>query len=170
MTHEQRIVAGGAASGVLVMLAALLSLSMWMNGPASGADVGERLAYASRWIALAAAPLFLVITSMTKERFKSAAIDPTTRSESTEMIIDGRVVDNTVQQFVLFIAAGLAVAAGSPGADLSIVGAAAMIFVFMRLAFWIGYRINPLYRAFGMAGTSYLNLALFCYAAWLAWS
>jgi hypothetical protein len=40
----------------------------------------------------------------------------------------------------------------------------------MRFAFWAGYRRDPLYRAFGMAGTSYLTLALLCYAAWLAWT
>ena len=30
----------------------------------------------------------------------------------------------------------------------------------MRFAFWIGYRIDPLYRAFGFAATMWLNLLL----------
>jgi len=43
------------------------------------------------------------------------------------------------------------------------------MFIVLRLAFWIGYRIKPVYRAAGFAGTFYLNVALFAYALWLAW-
>jgi hypothetical protein len=35
-----------------------------------------------------------------------------------------------------------------------------MTFVFMRIIFWIGYRINPLYRAPGFSSTAYLNLGM----------
>jgi len=37
---------------------------------------------------------------------------------------------------------------------------------FFGIAFWIGYRIHPLYRAFGMAGTGYLNLGILAFAIW----
>ncbi len=85
------------------------------------------------------------------------------------MIINGRVADNTLQQFALFVAASLAVEAGGFGDELSIVASGAIIFVIARVAFWIGYRIDPLYRAAGMAATSYLNVLLFGIAAWMAW-
>jgi uncharacterized membrane protein YecN with MAPEG domain len=52
---------------------------------------------------------------------------------------------------------------------LWIVAAAAVVFVVARVAFWIGYRIHPLYRAAGMAATSYLCVLLFGLAAWFAW-
>jgi len=45
----------------------------------------------------------------------------------------------------------------------------AIVFVIARMAFWIGYRIRPLYRAAGFASTFYLNVILFGYAVWLAW-
>src|SRR5215469_7927028 len=32
--------------------------------------------------------------------------------------------------------------------------------------FWIGYRIHPLYRAFGMGATAYLNVGLLAFAIW----
>lgn len=169
MKKEQKIVAVGAASGITVMLAALIALSMWMPGVPIEGDAGERIGYAARWNALAAAPLFLSLVAVGNARFKSDAIDPTAGKESLAMIITGRVVDNTVQQYALLVAATFAVAAAARGHGLAVVAAAAVIFVFMRFAFWIGYRMDPLYRAFGMAGTSYLNLALFCYATWLAW-
>ena len=49
---------------------------------------------------------------------------------------------------------------------MPIVAVAASVFVFARIAFWIGYRIDPLYRAFGMAATLYLNLGLLGFSLW----
>ena len=41
-------------------------------------------------------------------------------------------------------------------------------FIVARMAFWIGYRIHPLYRAFGMGATGYLNVGLLAFALWKA--
>jgi hypothetical protein len=43
---------------------------------------------------------------------------------------------------------------------MQLIGAATIVFVVARLAFWIGYRVDPLYRAFGFAATAYLNMGL----------
>ena len=169
MTRDQKKVAAGAASGVFTMLAALLALSGIIAGLAADAAAGERLAYAARWIAAAALPLALAIASVGNGRFNSEAIDPTAGKESPTMIVNGRMVDNTVQQYLLFAAASLAVAAGARGDQLGVVAAGAIIFIVARLIFWIGYRIRPVYRAAGFASTFYLNLVLFAYALWLAW-
>jgi len=32
-----------------------------------------------------------------------------------------------------------------------------------RAVFWVGYRINPLYRAPGMAATAYMNFGMILY-------
>ena len=85
------------------------------------------------------------------------------------MVVNGRVVDNTVQQYLLFAAASLAVAASARGDQLGTVAAGAIVFVIARLVFWTGYRIRPVYRAAGFASTFYLNLVMFGYALWLAW-
>ena len=53
---------------------------------------------------------------------------------------------------------------------MQLVAAAAIVFVVARLVFWIGYRIDPLYRAPGFAATAYLNLGLLGGALWLALS
>lgn len=169
MNREQKIVAVGAASGVTAMLAALVALSRWMVGLSIAADAGERLAFAAKWDALAAAPLFLAIIAVGNARATSEAIDPLAGKESRAMIVNGRVADNNLQQYVLFVAATLAVAACARGDELRIVSGAALIFVVSRFAFWIGYRIDPLYRAFGFASTAYLNLILFGTAIWMAW-
>ena len=169
MRREQKIVIAGALTGIVVMVAALVLLPGFMAALPINADAGERLAYAARWNALAALPLFVVIVSIGNARFTSEAIDPTAGKESRTMIIDGRVTDNTVQQYLLFVAATFAVAASARGDEVGVIAAAALIFVVMRLAFWIGYRVNPLYRAFGMSSIAYLNLILFGIAAWMAW-
>lgn len=169
MRKEQKIVAIGASSGIAMMLVSMWVLAGWMPALADTADAGERLAFAAKWIAVAAAPLFFAIMAIGNGRFKSDAIDPTAGKESREMIINGRVADNTLEQFALFASAALAVAASAFGDELWIVAAGAAVFVVARIAFWIGYRIHPLYRAAGMAATSYLNVLLLGAAIWLAW-
>lgn len=170
MDKAQKLVAIGAGTGVAVMVGALVGLSNIMPRLAFGADAGERLAFAVKWIALAAAPLFMTIMAIGNARFKSEAIDPTVHREDRSMIINGRVAENTLQQFALFSAALLAVAATSDGSQLSLVSSAALVFVIARLAFWIGYRIDPLYRAAGFSATAYLNVILFGIALWRAWT
>lgn len=169
MTKDQKAVAVGASSGIATMVVTLLALSNLLPGIAADATAGERLAYAFQWIALAALPLALAIASVGNARFSSEAINPMAGKESPETAINCRVVDNTVQQYLLFGAATLAVAAGSRGDQLGVVAAAAITFVIARLIFWIGYRVKPVYRAAGFASTFYLNIGLFGYALWLAW-
>ena len=151
------------------MLVALGALSAIMAGISPDATAGERIAYAARWIALGALPLAMMIASVGNERFGSDAIDPTAGKESQAMIVNGRVCDNTLQQYLLFVVASLALAASLGGDRLGVIAAAAIVFVIARFVFWIGYRIRPIYRAPGFSSTFYLNVVLFGYAAWAAW-
>ena len=169
MTRDQKVVAIGAASGVAGMLLAMWVLTTkLLPVPVGMESVGDRLAYALRWEALAALPLFLMIVAIGNARALGPAIDPTLGAEDRRMIINGRVADNTTQQFLLFLAGSLGVAASVPPGWLQVTGAAAIVFVVARLVFWIGYRIHPLYRAPGFAATMYLNLGLLVAAIWLA--
>jgi hypothetical protein len=147
----------------------LLSTRM-LPTPAGMTQAGERLAHALRWDAFAALPLVAMIGAVGNARAMSAAIDPTLGLESQATIVDGRVADNTTQQYLLFLAGSLGLAASLAPAHMAVIGAAAIVFVAARLAFWIGYRIDPLYRAFGFAATMYLNLGLLACALWLALS
>jgi uncharacterized MAPEG superfamily protein len=169
MTNDQKAVAIGASGGIATMVVTLVALSSLLPGMSADATAGQRLAFAVQWIALAALPLALAIGSVGNARFSSEAINPLAGKESPETAINCRVVDNNVQQYLLFGAATLAVASGSRGDQLGVVAAAAIVFVIARLVFWIGYRIRPVYRAAGFASTFYLNLGLFGYALWLTW-
>lgn len=167
MTRDQKIVAIGALSGVLSMGLAVWFLHRALATPSGLTSVGDRLGYALRWDAVAAVPLFLMIGTVGNARALSKAIDPTLGAESPSMIVDGRVADNTTQQFLLFLAGSLGLAASLPAERMTLIAAAAIWFVAARLAFWIGYRIHPLYRAFGFAGSACLNLGLIAAALWL---
>ena len=167
MTVDQRKVLIGAVSGI-----ASMALAMWLLTSvlpqASAPTAGDRLAYAATANAFAGVVLFAMLAAVGNSRFLSEAIDPTLGKESQGMIVDGRVADNSTQQFLIFCAATFGLAANISEDDLHAVAAAAIVFVVARLAFWVGYRIHPLYRAFGFAATAYLNAGLLVAAMWLA--
>lgn len=169
MTRDQRIVLAGAASGILFMGLSVWALQRLLPAPlAVGPE--DQIAYALKWDALAAVPFFLMLVTVGNARFFSEAIDPTLHKEDANTIVDGRVADNTTQQLLLFVVGSLALSVNLSANHLPIIGTAAITFAFMRTAFWIGYRIHPLYRAFGFAGTAYLNFGLLGAALWLSLS
>ena len=167
MTADQKAVGIGAASGVAAMLGMLWLLYPVMPVPSGSGQVAVRLAYAAQWNALAVLPLVAMFAAIGNARALGEAIDPTLGKESASMVINGRVAANTLEQTVLFMAGSLALAASVSDGQVRIVAAAAITFAVMRIAFWIGYRIVPLYRAFGMSSTAYLAVALGVYALWL---
>jgi hypothetical protein len=71
-----------------------------------------------------------------------------------------------LQQFILFLVGTLALSVSLAGPQMRAIPAVTLVFVVARIAFWIGYRIHPLYRAFGMAATAYLNIGLLGAALW----
>ena len=104
-----------------------------------------------------------MLATVGNSRFLSDAIDPLRNAESRSMDINGRVADNTLQQNFVFAIASLALAIVVPLNYLQVVWACAIVFVVARCAFWLGYRIDPLYRAPGMSATAYLNLGIILY-------
>src|SRR5215510_8268987 len=114
MRPEQKIVAVGAASGVVLMLVSVWVLTSLLPQPAITDTVAERLAYALKANMFAVVPLFVMIITIANSRFLSDAIDPTRRAENRSMEIDGRVADNTLQQNFVFAVASLALSTTVP--------------------------------------------------------
>lgn len=163
MKAEQKVVAMGAASGILLMALSVWLLTQVLPSPQIADSVGDRMAYALRANVVALLPLFVMIITIANSRFLSDAIDPTRHAESRNMEIDGRVADNTLQQNFVFVTASLAMSTLVSIANLQVVWACAIVFVVARCGFWFGYRLNPLYRAPGMSATAYMNLGLILY-------
>jgi hypothetical protein len=163
VSREQKIVAAGAISGVVTMV--LVTWLLYASLPSSTVDP---LIYALRWLPLAALPLLAMVVAVGNARALGPAIDPTAGAEDPAMRINIRVLDNTLQQLVLFVVGSLGLAASLGPDEVKVLGAAAIVFVLARVAFWIGYRIDPLYRAAGFAATAYLNIGLIAAALWFA--
>lgn len=163
MKTEQKIVAVGAASGVVAMALSVWVLTNLLPTPVIADTLGERLAYALRANIVAVVPLFIMLITVANSRFLSEAIDPTRHAENWSMQIDGRVADNTLQQNFVFAVASLALSTIVPLHHLQVVWACAIVFVAARAVFWLGYRLNPLYRAPGMSATAYMNLGMILY-------
>jgi hypothetical protein len=165
---EQKIVAIGAAGGILAMIIAVWLLTRALPAPRIPDEPGARLAYALKANVFALVPFFIMLIVIGNKRFLSDAIDPTRNAESAAMSIDGRVADNTLQQQLVFAVASLALSTIVPLGYLQLVWACAIWFVVARCLFWLGYRLHPLYRAPGMSGTAYLNLFIILYVLYRA--
>jgi hypothetical protein len=166
MTPDQKTVAIGAGSGVLAMIAAIAGISQIWADTSALTDIASRLGYALKANAFAAIPLMVGTITVGNNRFLSEAIDPTLHKEDQATLINGRVLDNTLQQYVLFVIATMALSVSLAPAHIKVIAAATIVFIVTRFAFWIGYRIHPLYRAFGMASTMYLNIGMLAWAGW----
>ena len=166
MTKDQRTVAIGAVSGIASMILLVWLLSSLIEPARIPDTTADRMAYAAHWLVIPALLLFAMLAAVGNERFLSEAIDPTLGKESHPMVIDGRVADNTLQQFVVFTVGLLALSISLPKGSLSVIPAATITFVIARLVFWFGYRVHPLYRAPGFSSTAYLNLGILIASIW----
>jgi hypothetical protein len=166
MKSEQKIVAVGAASGIAAMALSVWGLTSVLPTPQITDTLADRLAYALQANIVAVLPLFIMFITIGNSRFLSEAIDPTRRAESRSMEIDGRVADNTLQQNFVFVIASLALSTVVPLHYLQVVWACALVFIVARAVFWLGYRLDPLYRAPGMSATAYMNLGMLLYLIW----
>jgi hypothetical protein len=166
MRKEQKIVAAGAASGVATMALGVWILTAALPVPLVDDTLAERLAYALSANVFALLPFFVMLVTVGNARFRSDAIDPTRHAESRSLEIDGRVADNTLQQNFVFAVVSLALSTIVAAHHLQVVWACTIVFVIARCVFWVGYRMDPLYRAPGMAATAYLNLGMILFVVY----
>lgn len=163
MNHPQKVVAAGAASGILSMALSVWALTCFLTPPVIVDTIGDRLAYALGANVFAIIPFFIMLIAVGNARFLSDAIDPTQHKENMKIEIDGRVADNTLQQNFVFFVATMALSTVVSLQYLQVIWALAIVYVIARCVFWAGYRLHPLYRAPGMAATSYLNVGVIVY-------
>ena len=128
--------------------------------------VAERIGYALQGLAFAVLPFLAMVVNIGDSRALSEAVDPTLGEEGRAIDFDRRVAPNTLERFALFAAGLLALVPNLTAGQMRIVPAAVIVFVVARVAFWIGYRVHPLYRAAGMGATVYLNIGLLGFAIW----
>ncbi len=151
-----------SASLALIGLAAA-ALMWWLLGgaitePRGASSMAVRLGHAFASLLPAVLVLAAMIGAQMLMRFASAAFDPLSGRESRLLLVNQRVITNTVEQLAVFAPSLLAWAAGAEARAMPWVISLGIVFGAARLAFWIGYLIDPLARAFGMAPTAVASL------------
>lgn len=160
MNTEQKTVAVGAGSGVVLMVVSVTALYHVLP-PISGVTTPlDAVIFTLRMNVLALLPFFVGLVVIGNGRFFSDAINPLRHAEDAKMEVNGRVVDNTLQQQFVFFIGTLALSTFLTGETIKLIVALTMVYILARIVFWIGYRMHPLYRAPGMAATSYMNLGI----------
>ena len=102
------------------------------------------------------------VEAIAHERLVTPAIDPLAGFETHRMRVNFRYLSNTVEQFIVFAAGLLALAAYVPPRMLVIV---TIVWIAARWAFWIGYHFSPLLRGIGAPGMLQSMIVLL-YVAW----
>lgn len=133
-----------AVAGSLPVALALWYAVRWLLPPIAA----DPLPFALK---LGAAAIFLTllpaIEAVAHERLMSPAIDPLAGRDSSRLVVNQRVVQNTREQAAVFLPGLILLALYIT--DLRVTAASAILWVLGRWAFWIGYQIGPMWRGLG---------------------
>ena len=149
------------AAGVALLLGGAAVAAAWLWLPPrwvavpAGADVGERLGYALR----VDLPVFLwllgCVQAVSTGRYRSDADIRGSASSppSPKIAVRAAVLQNSLEQTVVFVGAQLALASLLAGDELVLLPVLTGVWLVGRIAFAIGYARDPIGRAFGMVLT-----------------
>lgn len=165
--QQQQIVFRGVISAFIFSLTFVLIGYYVIALPLPPFNTAEsRLIFALRCQIFPLLMLFAGIVAVGNGRFSSAAINPLANAESEAMRIHLRYLSNTLEQFVLFFVGSLILSTFLDAYSIKLIPILATLFVFGRIAFWIGYLKDPLDRAFGQGVTLYPTIAVLIYDAY----
>jgi len=159
---------GLSACGLIGGLLIWLALARMVPANAAAPTVADRMAVGAAALLPAAAALAAMTVVQIVTRFATGTFDPTAGRDGRLLIVNQRVIANTVEQMLCFVPTVLALSAAVAPARMPLVVAGALTFALARLVFWAGYLAAPLLRAPGMAATGAANLVTLVCAVW-AW-
>jgi hypothetical protein len=168
--HRKQLMAiAGALLGSLVVALTLEQASNLFAFAVLPADeLPSRLAFALKWMLLPGACLLVGVMVAGRRGFIADAIDGTRTPTSHSLEINLRYNLNTLEQTVLACIAWASLATDLPLSHLVVIPAMATLFAMGRVAFWVGYLIYPVGRAFGMVLTALPTVASYLWLAWHA--
>jgi hypothetical protein len=153
----------GAITAALVLIdAAHLFPYAWLPTDEEPA----RLLFALKWLLVPGICLLVGVHGAARRGFFAEALDGTRTPASHSLEINLRYNQNTLEQLVLAAIAWIGLAIVAPIAQLMLIPAMATLFGIGRIAFWVGYLITPIDRAFGMVLTALPTLGTLL---WLVW-
>jgi hypothetical protein len=155
------------AVGTVTWLAALLiGLKVWPAGPTL-ATSADRLAYAAQLLVGVAVIVLLMVSACFRVFDTAAAEDPFANAESNAWRVHQRVLQNTVEQSLIFVPALLALAVRVDAAHTHVLPLLTVLWCGGRILFWLGYRISPILRGPGFEWTLYSSVAAL---GWFVWT
>jgi MAPEG family len=168
LTDKQKGVIRGVIPAVILTIVALVGGSLVLPFSVLPIDEpGARLAWTLQWALLPMLALIVSVARVGNQRFYSAEdIDGSGLTEGTRQVrILRAVLQNTLEQAALAVAAYLIWAASMPLRWLGAIPAAALLFVTGRVLFSLGYDRGAPGRATGFALTMYPTAAMLATAA-----
>lgn len=158
--------AGMAAIAASLPVALLLWLAIaYLMPPLTGMDsLGDRMLLTLKCCCLAV--LFCLVTgveAVAHERLFSPAFDPLAGFETRRLRVNQRYLQNTTEQFLVFVAGLFGLAAYSPdGSAMRAVLATTTVWIMARFAFWVGYHRGAAMRGLGAPGMA-LSMVVLLY-------
>jgi hypothetical protein len=161
LATRQRYIARGGWLAIPGTLAAA-AIGYVSLPPPDGVETGvARVLLTLRWLPVALLPYAATCLHIMRARFNEGSHDPLDGSESEQLRIHCRAMQNTLEQLVWFAVCLLAVAAQIGPPQMKLVPVACVLFAVARFAYWRGYlRSGTLGRAPGVHMTMTINVPL----------
>lgn len=159
-----------------ITLVVVICILAYQHGPDAApqprdSSLEGRLAFLAIWLLVPALAVFAcTLITMLFRLFSRDAIDGTRRPQSRFLEINLRVTQNTVEQAFLAGLAWLGLTFALPQSQLSLIPVLAALFAAGRLLFWVGYQIDPVWRAIGFGLTALPTAVALLWLAWWALS
>ena len=131
--------------------------ALWPAGPQL-ASAGDRLGFAAQLLAPIAVIALLMVSACFRIFDTEGAENPLGNAESPAWRIHQRVLQNTVEQALIFVPALLALASRIDPGDTRMLPLLVTLWCAGRLLFWIGYRVKPVLRGPGFEWTLYTSV------------
>lgn len=152
----------GAVPGFFTVLLTWHYAPSWFSFAVLPADdTADRLVFVLRWLLIPGLTLLMGVWIAGRRGFIPDAIDGTRTPASHAFEINLRYNQNTLEQVVLAAIAWMNLGIALPQERLILIPAMATLFGIGRAAFWIGYLMNPMGRAFGMVLTVLPTIAAY---------
>ncbi len=163
---QMRGVVGALCAAIAAALVLINASRLFPREWLPADEAAARLLFALKWLLVPGICLLVGVHGAARRGFFADAIDGTRTPASHSLEINLRYNQITLEQLVLAAIGWTGLAIAAPVTQLMLIPAMATLFGIGRVAFWVGYLITPIDRAFGMVLTALPTLGTLL---WLVW-